>query len=125
MAGEMEPAEDMDQTEPDSTVEAPDPTGGGQEQEMVGGDQQVEQQPQQVPEEAEVEGSEEGADDDDEARSEATFRFRVEGFSTIKDSTLSESCVIRNLPWKIMIMQRTTHNRQEHKIRGLLFAVQW
>ena len=58
MAGEMEPAEDMDQTEPDSTVfasnnqnrdqvilavlqvEAPDPTGGGQEQEMVGGDQQ-------------------------------------------------------------------------------------
>ena len=36
-----------------------------------------------------------GADDDDEARSEATFRFRVENFSTIKDSTLSESCVIR------------------------------
>ena len=71
---------------------------------------QAEQQPQQAPEEAEVEGSEEGtssrfgkfslvcfagADDDDEARSEATFRFRVENFSTIKDSTLSESCVIR------------------------------
>ena len=56
---------------------------------------QVEPQPQQAPEEAEVEGCEEGADDDDEARSEATFRFRVEGFSTIKDSTLSESCVIR------------------------------
>ena len=94
----------------DLQVEAPDPTGGGQEQEMGGGEQQVEQQAQQAPEEAEVEGCEEGsilrferdhlvvcvgADDDDEARSEATFRFRVENFSAIKDSTLSESCVIR------------------------------
>ena len=93
-------------------VEAPDPIGGGHEQEMGGGEQQVEQQAQQAPEEAEVEGCEEGsilrferdtyhlvvcvgADDDDEARSEATFRFRVENFSAIKDSTLSESCVIR------------------------------
>ena len=63
---------------------------------------QVEPQPQQAPEEAEVEGCEEGADDDDEARSEATFRFRVEGFSTIKDSTLSESCVIRWVTFSLL-----------------------
>ena len=63
---------------------------------------QVEPQPQQAPEEAEVEGCEEGADDDDEARSEATFRFRVEGFSTIKDSTLSESCVIRWITFSLL-----------------------
>ena len=47
----------------DLQVEAPDPTGGGQEQEMGGGEQQVEQQAQQAqqaPEEAEVEGCEEG-----------------------------------------------------------------
>ena len=42
-------------------MEAPDPTGGGQEQEMGGGEQQVEQQAQQAPEEAEVEGCEEGS----------------------------------------------------------------
>ena len=45
----------------DLQVEAPDPTGGGQEQEMGGGEQQVEQQAQQAPEEAEVEGCEEGS----------------------------------------------------------------
>jgi len=48
----------------------------------------------------------ENVEDDDEARSEATFRYTIENFSTVRDSCLSESCVIRNLPWKIMIMQR-------------------
>ena len=127
-------------------VEAPDPTGGGQEQEMVGGDQQVtslllrslvlfyrndanitlyqhvghrwssslsrSQKRLKWREVKKVVDPQApaartwkfkiqmvvccaGADDDDEARSEATFRFRVENFSTIKDSTLSESCVIR------------------------------
>jgi ubiquitin carboxyl-terminal hydrolase 7 len=50
-------------------------------------------------------------EDDDEARSEATFRFKVENFSSIKDSVLSEPCIIRNLPWKIMIMQRQTQTQ--------------
>ena len=50
-------------------------------------------------------------EEDDEARSEATFRFTVENFSQIKDSVLSEPCIVRNLPWKIMIMQRQQPNQ--------------
>ena len=50
-------------------------------------------------------------DEDDEARSEATFQFKVDNFSTIKDSVLSEPCIVRNLPWKIMIMQRQTQTQ--------------
>jgi ubiquitin carboxyl-terminal hydrolase 7 len=104
MAAELEPAEEMDQTEPDSTVDAaPDPAGprGAEAGETV---------------EAEDASGAEGepADDDDEARSEATFRFKVENFSSIKDSTLSEHCVIRNLPWKIMIMQRQTQTNDRN-----------
>ena len=53
----------------------------------------------------------EKVEEDDEARSEATFRFKVENFSSIKDSVLSEPCIIRNLPWKIMIMQRQTQTQ--------------
>ena len=75
MAGEMEPAEEMDQTEPDSTVEG----GGGS---PAGG-------------EGAVVAEAEEQEDDDEARSEATFRFRVDNFSSIKDSSLSECCIIR------------------------------
>jgi hypothetical protein len=50
-------------------------------------------------------------EENDEARSEATFRFKVENFLSIKDSVLSEPCIIRNLPWKIMIMQRQTQTQ--------------
>ena len=78
------------QTEPDSTVE------GGSEQES-----EPAQQPDIAGEVADQ------AEEDDEARSEATFRFKVENFSGIRDSVLSEPCIIRNLPWKIMIMQVT------------------
>ena len=48
----------------------------------------------------------EECEDEDEARSEATFQFRVENFSTIKDSVRSDPCIVRNLPWKILIMQK-------------------
>ena len=51
------------------------------------------------------------SEDDDEARSEATFQFKVENFSQIRDSVLSEPCIVRNLPWKIMIMQRQAPNQ--------------
>ena len=54
---------------------------------------------------------EERENEDDEARSEATFQFRVENFSTIKDSVLSEPCIVRNLPWKIMIMHRNNQTQ--------------
>jgi hypothetical protein len=36
---------------------------------------------------------------------------KVENFSQIRDSALSSPCIIRNLPWKIMIMQRQTQNQ--------------
>ena len=47
-----------------------------------------------------------GNEDEDEARPEATFSFKVENFSQVKESVLSQSCMVRNLPWKIMIMPR-------------------
>jgi ubiquitin carboxyl-terminal hydrolase 7 len=59
----------------------------------------------------EVEQGEEEGVDDDEARSEATITFKVEKFSQIRDSALSPPCIIRNLPWKIMIMQRQPQNQ--------------
>ena len=47
-----------------------------------------------------------GVQDVDEARSEATFQFKVDNISSIKDPVLSEPCIVRNLPWKIKIMQK-------------------
>lgn len=47
--------------------------------------------------------------EDDEVRSEATFRFKVENLSKLKDSVLSPPCYVRNLPWKIMAMSRTNN----------------
>ena len=38
------------------------------------------------------------------------FRFKVKNLSKLQDSVLSPPCIIRNLPWKIMIMQRTLQN---------------
>lgn len=48
----------------------------------------------------------EGPDEEDEARPEATFQFKVRDFPNIKESVLSPCCMVRNLPWKIMIMPR-------------------
>ena len=62
----------------------------------------------------EEEAVEEKQAQDDEARSEATFAFKVENFSTIKESALSPPCIVRNLPWKIMIMQRQTQTQVYH-----------
>ena len=43
-------------------------------------------------------------DDDDDARPEAVFRYTVEKFSSVRESGLSDPCMVRNLPWKIMIL---------------------
>ena len=89
----------MDQTEPDTTtVTTEAAVNDTTEANMVTTSEATEK-------EEDKEGCE---DEDDEARSEATFQFRVENFSTIKDSVLSDPCIVRNLPWKIMIMQRMT-----------------
>ena len=44
--------------------------------------------------------------EEQEALGEATFRFKVENFSSIEDSVFSKPYIIRNLPWKIKIMKR-------------------
>ncbi|XP_039289930.1 ubiquitin carboxyl-terminal hydrolase 7 isoform X2 [Nilaparvata lugens] len=56
---------------------------------------------QSFPQDAEM------AEAEDEARSEATFRYTVKCLSKLKDSQLSPPCFVRNLPWKIMVMPRT------------------
>ncbi|XP_054155064.1 ubiquitin carboxyl-terminal hydrolase 7-like [Oppia nitens] len=62
----------------------------------------------------------EAMDEEDEARSEATFRFKIENFSKLRDTTLSPPTYVRNLPWKIMAMPRTNqaHDRQPTKSLG-------
>jgi len=86
--------EDMETSEPDSTT--------------IHNSSTQNDEPEPIEEDVEIktEELEELYEDDDEARSEATFRHKVENFSMLKDSSLSEPHIIRNLPWKIMIMQR-------------------
>ncbi|CAG0888119.1 unnamed protein product [Darwinula stevensoni] len=62
--------------------------------------------------------------EEDDSRPEATFRFTVENFSKLKDSTLSPPCYVRNLPWKIMVMPRTTPNQDKQMTRCLGFFLQ-
>ena len=35
----------------------------------------------------------------DEARSEATFKYKIDNFSKLKDTVLSPPTFVRNLPW--------------------------
>jgi len=90
----------METTEPDST------TVNNQVEEAA---EPIEEDVPAVPP---VEEVEEIYEDDDEARAEATFKFKIPNFSDVKESALSESTIIRNLPWKIMIMQRQTQNQE-------------
>lgn len=48
----------------------------------------------------------------DDHRSEATFQYKVENFSQIKESVLSPVIMVRNLPWRLMIMPRTNQTHQ-------------
>ncbi|XP_050394501.1 ubiquitin carboxyl-terminal hydrolase 7 isoform X1 [Patella vulgata] len=56
--------------------------------------------------------------EDDESRAEATFRYTVENISKLKDTSLSPSCMVRNLPWKIMAMVRFNQNAERQKSLG-------
>lgn len=49
---------------------------------------------------------------DDELRSEATFQLKIENFSKMTDTKLSEPHFVRNLPWKIMAMPRVTGDQR-------------
>ncbi|KPJ08208.1 Ubiquitin carboxyl-terminal hydrolase 7, partial [Papilio machaon] len=62
--------------------------------------------------------------EDDEARSEATFRFTVQNLRSLKDSVLSPPCYVRNLPWKIMVMPRQAPSPDRQQQKSLGFFLQ-
>lgn len=62
--------------------------------------------------------------EDDEARSEATFRYVVHNFKSLKDSVLSPPCYVRNLPWKIMVMPRQAPSPDRQNQKSLGFFLQ-
>ena len=58
---------------------------------------------------------------EDQSRAEATFRFTVNDFMKFKDSKesrLSPACIVRNLPWKILALNKQVNNREENKSLG-------
>lgn len=67
---------------------------------------------------------EEAMEEEDEARSEATFHFVVNGFSKMKETMLSSATYVRNLPWKIMAMPRTNQGQDRQPTRSLGFFLQ-
>lgn len=62
--------------------------------------------------------------EEDEARSEATFQYVVHNFSKLKESQLSPPCYVRNLPWKIMVMPRTSQMQDRQQQKSLGFFLQ-
>lgn len=120
--------EDMETAEPDSTTvnskeSSPAATKKKAESTTVSNTIEDSSTDTEVKAAKPAEDEEDGAEDGDEARSEATFSFKVENFSQIRDSALSPPCIIRNLPWKIMIMQRQTQN-QERASKSLGYFLQ-
>ncbi|XP_071796700.1 ubiquitin carboxyl-terminal hydrolase 7-like [Asterias amurensis] len=61
--------------------------------------------------------------EEDGSRSVATFRYTSHGISKLKETSLSPSVIVRNLPWKIMAMQRTS-NSGERTTKTLGFFLQ-
>lgn len=62
--------------------------------------------------------------EEDESRPEATFEFTVSNFSRMKESMLSPPCYVRNLPWKIMVMPRTSGPQERMPTKSLGFFLQ-
>ncbi|XP_053388715.1 ubiquitin carboxyl-terminal hydrolase 7-like [Mercenaria mercenaria] len=77
---------------------------------------EVEEEEERKPQEEEME--------EDDSKAEATFSFTVENISKLKDSVLSPKCMVRNLPWKIMAMQRVSHNADKYNQKSLGFFLQ-
>ncbi|XP_071444786.1 ubiquitin carboxyl-terminal hydrolase 7 [Hetaerina americana] len=105
--------EEMD-TQEVETAETPNDAGegdGGGENRQLNG----EVQEQAATQDTDME--------EDESRSEATFRYTVQGISKLKDSELSPPCIVRNLPWKIMVMPRTSTGPERNQ-RSLGFFLQ-
>ncbi|XP_052767469.1 ubiquitin carboxyl-terminal hydrolase 7-like isoform X2 [Mya arenaria] len=62
--------------------------------------------------------------EEDDSKAEATFSFTVDNISKLKESVLSPKCMVRNLPWKIMAMQRINHSAEKHNQKSLGFFLQ-
>lgn len=99
---------DTQEVETDGANEA---GGGLMESQTINGEV-----PEQVIQDADME--------EDEARSEATFRYVVTNFSKLKESQLSPPCYVRNLPWKIMVMPRISPVQDRQQQRSLGFFLQ-
>ena len=63
-------------------------------------------------------------EDMDDARPEATFSFKVENFTNLKESALSPATMVRNLPWKIMIMPRNSNDQGSGTRKSMGFFLQ-
>lgn len=89
----------------DATMEAtPSPVGGGDAEE---------------PKDAEMEETIE-----DNCRAEGNCTFEVKNVSKIKDTVLSEPVMIRNLPWRIMLMPRYQTNQSGERTKSAGIFVQ-
>lgn len=108
--------EDMETQEVDSTEIQPDRGGGDSRGET---EQQVNGEVQEL-----VTTSQDTDMEEDEARSEATFQYRVESVSKLKETMLSSPCFVRNLPWKIMVMPRHNQAQDRQPQRSLGFFLQ-
>ncbi|XP_013790248.1 ubiquitin carboxyl-terminal hydrolase 7-like [Limulus polyphemus] len=67
---------------------------------------------------------EETMEEEDEVRSEATFRFVVPSFSRLREQLLSPPTFVRNLPWKIMVMPRTNQGQDRQPTKSVGFFLQ-
>ncbi|XP_071963374.1 ubiquitin carboxyl-terminal hydrolase 7-like [Antedon mediterranea] len=116
---EQQPADSAGQESPDTRGnQSPVKSGNDKEDEngtVVNGDMAMEAQDGQPdPDEEWLE--------QDGSRSQATFNFVVENVSKLKETALSQPTTVRNLPWKIMAMPRSSHN--ERQIKSLGFFLQ-
>lgn len=99
---ETQEAPDQPKTEEEATVTNREQTGTVEGEEVtVNGDMKADDQQEEEEDDTLVE---------DDSRSEATFRHVVQSISKLKDTSLSTPCIVRNLPWKIMAMLRTTQS---------------
>jgi len=61
---------------------------------------------------------------EDHCRAEGTVGFEVKNVSKIKDTVLSEPVMIRNLPWRVMLMPRYSTNQSGERIKSAGIFVQ-
>ena len=59
-----------------------------------------------------------------EARSEATFQYKVENISKKNETELSPPCYIRNLPWRIKVLPRAGVKTRNGLQKGLGFYLE-